>query len=220
MAGDVTPYIDHITLEHGNKPKFVSMVEATVQPFADTLSLYKIIPLLYDVDTAQGQQLDVVGEWVGVSRYLTLPLAGVYFAFDTVDVGFDAGVWKGPYDPETGLTALPDEFYRLVIKAKILNNNWDGSKDQVYVLADIIFGSQGFTYYIEDNGDMSINLGLLGPTPPPPVLTALFNSGVLDVKGITIRIASRVAQQGPIFAFDLDTLFFKGFDSGYWPINI
>ena len=176
--------------------------------------------LAFDVDTAVGQQLDVVGEWVGVSRNLIIAITGIYFSMDIAGVGFDAGIWQGPDDPTTGLVALPDEFYRIVIKAKILNNSWDGSKDAIYDITSVLFGSQGFTYYVEDNANLSINIGLLGVTPPTPILTALLDSGVLDVKGVTIRIASRVAQQGPIFSFDLNSLLFKGFDQGVWSISI
>ena len=218
MTGNITPYTDNITSEHWDKPNFMAMVGATVQPFADLKTVLDLIPLLYNLDTAVGQQLDVVGEWVGVSRNLSAPLTGVYFAFDTSGVGFDAGVWQGPYDPSTGIIQLPDEFYRLVIRARILNNSWDGSKDAIYTLTSVIFGSAGFTYYVEDHGDLTIGIGLLGPTTPPPILVALLNSGALDVKGVTIQISSRVAQQGPVFSFDLNSLLFQGFDTGVWTV--
>lgn len=220
MTGDITPFTDNITSEHIDKPNFVAMVSATVQPFADMKALFELIPLLYDVDVAVGEQLDVVGELVGVSRNLSAPLTNVYFAFDTANVGFDSGIWKGPYDPDSGLIALPDEFYRLVIRARILNNNWNGSKESIYALASVVFAPYGFTYYVEDHGDLSIGIGLLGLTTPPPILTALLNSGALDTKGVTIQITSRVAQQGPVFSFDLDTLLFQGFDSGVWAVSV
>jgi hypothetical protein len=182
--------------------------------------MYASIMAQYDVDTATGAQLDTVGKLVGASRQLTTPLTGVYFALDTPGVGFDTGVWLGPYDSVTGLTSLPDEFYRLLIRSRILHNHWDGSKGQFYALAEIIFGPSGYTYFIDDHADLTISIGLLGPTNPPPILTALLNSGALDVKPVTIQIMSRVAQQGPIFGFDLDTLLFKGFDTGYWAIPL
>ena len=219
MSGNVTPILDHITSEHSDKPNFMAMVTATVQPFANMKAMFLSAPLLFDLEVAVGQQLDVVGEWVGASRSLGAPLTGVYFTLDGTGPGFDYGVWKGPYDPSTGLVLLPDEFFRLVIKTKILNNSWDGSKDSIYNLTDVLFSPSGYTYYIEDHGDLTINIGLLGATPPPPILIALLNSGEFDLKGVTIRITSRVAQQGPIFSFDLNTLLFKGFDYSFWPVS-
>jgi len=216
MSGDVTPYVSKITSEHADKPKLIETVSSTVQPSADLVALYSQIPSLYDLDVAEGNQLDVIGQWVGLSRNLTAPLTGVYFALDSATTGFDAGVWQGPYDPSTGIVALPDDYYRLALRARIVNNSWDGTKEHFYALAQDLFGPSGYTYYIEDLGNLTINIGLLGPNTPPPMLTALLNSGALDVKPVTITINSRVAQQGPIFSFDVNSLLFAGFDDAFW----
>jgi hypothetical protein len=93
---------------------------------------------------------------------------------------------------------------------------WDGTKQKFYDLAQSVFGPSGFTYFIVDNGDLSIDIGILGPAPPTPILTALLNSGALDVKPVTIRINSRTAQQGPLFALGIESLLFSGFGQGYW----
>lgn len=212
-------YPNLITSEHSDKAKFMAMVGVTTEAFAGLVDLVAATPVAYDVATAIGAQLDMVGQWVGAPRNLTAPLTGVYFAFDTSNVGFDQGVWKGPYDPDTGLVTLPDDLYRLVILARILNNNWDGSRDQLYALADVVFAPFGLTYFVEDNADLTIIIGLLGSVPPSAVMTALFASGVLDIKPITIYVNARVVQQGPIFTFDADTLLFKGFDLSFWAVS-
>lgn len=216
---DVSKYKQLITSEHSSRPKFSDMVGVSVAPNVDLQNSYSLTPFLYDLDSAVGAQLDAVGQWVGISRQLRTALTGVYFELDTVGVGFDAGVWLGPYDPVTGLTALPDEFYRLAIRARVLNNSWDGSKQALYDLTSIIFGSAGYTFYVEDYANLTIGIGLLGPTTPPPILVAMLNNGLLDVKPVTIQIVNRLAQQGPIFSMDLDTLLFKGFDVSYWGVS-
>ncbi len=218
MAGDVSKYTNLITSQHADKPNFVSVVSAACQPLADLSDIYSRIPQLYDVDVAVGQQLDVVGQWVGVSRNLSAPLTGVYFAFDTAGVGFDQGVWLGPYDPVSGLVSLPDDFYRVVIKAKILNNHWNGSKADAYTLANAIFSVLGFSTFIEDHSDLTINIGLVGAGSPSAIVQALLTSGKFDVKPATIHIANYIYQSapGPIFAFDLNSSLFAGFDTGSW----
>jgi len=221
MSGNVTPYLNKITSEHSDKPKFMAMVAATVQPFADIQALFSdSIVRLYDLDKAYGNQLDVVGQWAGLSRQLAAPITGVYFAFDTAGVGFDYGVWKGPYDPSTGLVDLPDDYYRLALSARILNNAWDGTKNHFYDLAQALFGPLGYIYYIEDLGSMSMNIGLTGPNPPSPLLTAMMANGILDSKPVAVQIINRVVQQGPLFAFDLNNVNFAGFDLGYWATSI
>lgn len=218
MAGDVTKYTDLITSQHADKPKFVGSVAAACQPLADISALYAQIPALYDVDVAAGQQLDVVGQWVGVSRELTTALAGVYFAFDTEGVGFDQGVWLGPYDPITGLVSLPDDFYRIVIKSRILNNHWNGSKEDAYTLANAIFSSLGFQLYIEDHSDLSIDIGLVGSSVPSSMVQALLTSGKFDIKPAGVRVSNYFygSAPGKIFAFDINNDTFGGFDEGSW----
>lgn len=218
MSGDVVLYTALVTNEHADKPKFMAMVAASVQPPADLIALYQTISALYDVDLAVGEQLDVVGQWVGISRKLSAPLTGVYFALDTVGVGFDEGVWLGPYDPTTGLVSLPDDFYRLLIKAKILNNHWNGSKADAYTLIDLIFQSFGYQLFIEDPCDLTMRLGLWGLTIPPTIVIALLVSGELNIKPAGVHIAAYLyqSQPGPIFAFDLNNAMFGGFDTGGW----
>lgn len=218
MAGDTTKYQNLVTSEHADKPKFMQMVKDTAQPSADTAALYNQFPALYDVDSATGQQLDVCGQWVGVSRQLDAPLTGVYFSFDTAGVGFDQGVWKGPFDPDSGLVTLPDDFYRVLIKARILNNAWDGTLDNAYALANAIFNTLGYSFFIVDHGNLTIDIGLLGSGPPSNIVAALLVSGKFNVKPLTIRVAKYIYQSvpGPLFGFDLDNSTIAGFDEGSW----
>lgn len=137
---DTSKYTGLITSQHANKPKFMAMVAGVSQPFVDLLSVLASIPASYDLDNAIGDQLDVVGEWVGISRNISTPLA-VYFSLDTSGLGFDQGSWQGPYDPSTGLISLDDDTYRLLIRAKIGANSWDGTLGTSAAILNSIFGS-------------------------------------------------------------------------------
>jgi hypothetical protein len=216
--GTVNQFPARITSEHSDKPNFMDMVLATCQPAADLINLYTAIPGLYDLDNAEGAQLDVIGQWVGVSRYLSTPLAGVYFAFNTANVGFNQGIWKRRFDPDTGLISLPDDYYRILIRVRILNNHWDGTKASAYNLFNILFTTLGYHFFIEDPADLSIRLGLIGPDVPPALLMALFLEGSLDVKPIGVHISGYLYQTapGPLFAFNLNSAFFAGFNTGGW----
>ena len=75
---------------------------------------------------------DRTGEWIGRSRHLRLELDDVYFEWGREAVGWARGSWKGLYDPETGMVRLPDETYRLLLKAKIGANRWDGTVPGAY----------------------------------------------------------------------------------------
>lgn len=218
MNASVTAYTELIPSSNQDAPNFMAMVAATAQPWADCSAVYQSIPELYDIDNAVGTQLDTLGQWIGVSRNLAEPLTGVYFALDTTGVGFDQGVWQGPYDPSTGLVALPDQFYVLLLKAKILNNYWNGTKPTAYALADVLYAAFGYSLMIQDNANLTMDIGLFGPGTPPPIVTAMLSQGLLDIKPATIAIAEYFYQSapGPMFGFDIENSYFAGFDTGSW----
>lgn len=136
---DVSQYTGLITSEHADKPKFTAMVSAVAQCFVDQQNaLGNFIPS-FDLDEAVGDQLDTLGAWVGIGRRVRTPLTGVYFSFDIAGVGFDQGVWQGPFDPSTGITVLDDDTYRLLIRAKIGANHWDGTLASSAAILNLIF---------------------------------------------------------------------------------
>jgi hypothetical protein len=96
-------YTDRITNYHAGKPKFFAHVDLSTRPLSDVSdAMSRLIPD-FDIDTAVGVQLDVVGEWVGRSRRGHTGNRDLFF------VGHRAGwlgpgVWQGPYDPNDGLS--------------------------------------------------------------------------------------------------------------------
>jgi hypothetical protein len=74
----VETYLNLITSQHRDKPKFVATVQATVSPLVALQDTLKGLVQDYDLDTAIGQQLDIIGQWAGVTRNLNTPLTGVY----------------------------------------------------------------------------------------------------------------------------------------------
>lgn len=219
-TGDVTPYLDLVTSAYRDKPNFIAALTAALQPFADSLVQITEIPKNYDLDTAVGSQLDVVGQWVGVTRNLSVPLTGVYFSFNTPGLGFNQGVWKGPFDPLTGLTQLPDDHYRLLLRSKILNNQWDGSLDSAYSVYSLVFNQPGVGFFIQEFGGLTIALGVYGNVPTPVTL-ALLTQGYLDVKPAGVRISNYLSpsQAGPIFSFNLNNSDFGGFNNSAWALG-
>lgn len=213
------PYTNLITSEHQTAPKFVAMVSAICQAWADGIATALSIPLLLDVDTAVGQQLDMLGQWVGVSRNLSVTLTGVYFAFDTTGVGFDQGVWYESFNPTNGVVILPDDHYRALIKARIINNHWNGSVSEVYALINAALAPIGIQVFIKDFADLTIGYGILTTgTIPSALVIEMFTTGMLDIRPAGVHVSYYIYQNtaGPMFGFDVTNSFFAGFDQGSW----
>lgn len=216
MAADVTPYLNLLASQHRNQPKLKAALSAALQPLADGIATSESLQTLFDLDTARGEQLDFIGLWVGVTRFLSVPLENVYFSFGVPGLGWGQGTWKGPTDPSTGLVRLGNNAYRLLLRVRILNNQWDGTIPGAYEIWDTLFEDEDLRVFIEDHGDMSMSLGLLGF--PDAVNEALFTGGYLNVKPAGIRMKSILTQSGagPMFAFGLNTADFAGWGSGRW----
>lgn len=119
-------FTDLITLEHQNSPKFVSTVNISTVGYQGLIDLCQKSHALYDLDEAVGVQLDAVGEWIGLPRTVRLYLFK-YFSWDTYNLGWDEGVWYEEGQPRFIIFTLPDEYYRRVLKTRILVNHFDGT---------------------------------------------------------------------------------------------
>lgn len=212
--GDITPYVDRITSEHIDKPKFFASLSVLLQPMADIMQAQCDIPGLFDIEYAVGVQLDAGGQWAGASRELLLPLTNVYFTWGGNDpsVGWTRGTWWGPSDPIEGLSVLNDTDYRNYIWATVLANQWDGSIPELYNILYTLIGEGGgvfaalldsyagqmadsngnpialgnaTNFLIQDNGDMSFSIALGNVTA---VAAALLVNGYLNIKPAGVRM--------------------------------
>ena len=214
----VSDYTSLVTSEHADKPKFMAMVAAVSQCFVDQQNELEAFVNDFDLDEAIGAQLDILGKWVGISRNIETPISGVYFSLDTSGVGFDQGVWQGPFDPSSGIVSMDDETYRLVIRAKIAANHWDGTIGAAASILSSVFGSNTFVF-IEDNQDMTMTVGLSGNLPSA-LFIALFGGGYIPLKpeGVLANYIVTSSSGSPIFGFDVENSYISGFDVGAWSV--
>lgn len=210
-------YTDLIAGYHVGKERYTSWVFTLTEPLRIARERLAALREDFDVDTAIGAQLDAVGVRVGVSRTLPMTLTDVYFALDDVDgIGLDLGVWKGQYDPVDGTTTLGDETYRAVIKAKIAQNHWDGTRGSLPdFLGEVLgqFGQPAKVLDLEDLDTMHVVLHLTKDTTPP-IVWELFSRRIIDVTAAGVSVD--LVDNHPWFGFDYETASVKGLDESEW----
>lgn len=208
-------YLGLITSEYAQQPNFRATVALSVGVYAHLQSLLASMIPLFDLDVAVGQQLDVIGQWVGVSRNVSIPITDVYFSWDAdYTLGWEYGTWQ-PANAPTTVTVLPDDAYRSLIRAKIAANQWDGTTNGAYAIWNAVFPQ--FTILIQDNYNMSYALAIVGGIVDSLTL-ALITGGYIPLKPEGIRITEYFVStsDGPSFAWDVDSALLKGWDEGEW----
>jgi len=191
------PYPSLVTSEH-QKPRFLAAVAALTQPFADQIAVRQQIMGAFDLDTAVGQQLDFVGQWIGVTRacyfYVPAPVqakaAAPMSAAPLAAGPMSADGYFVASGPGTVYTSLDDNSYRLLLYAKVAENHWDGTVPGALTVMNAFWSLYGYMLFYVDNQDMTVSFILVG-TPPSPLVQALFNSGELDLVPAGVGISER-----------------------------
>ncbi len=204
-----------ITSEYKNSTNFLKMISFVTSVYVQIQNLYTAMIPAFDVDLATGSQLDTIGLWVGISRNVSIPITGVYFSFDgAYTTGWDYGSWQPSATP-VNITTLPDDAYRNLLRAKIAANNWDGTTDGAYAIWDAVFTQ--FTILIQDNQDMSYNLGVVGGIIDSLTL-ALITGGYIPLRPEGVRVNQYFvsADSNPVFSWDVSSPLLAGWDTGSW----
>ncbi|WP_368489334.1 DUF2612 domain-containing protein [Clostridium sp. BJN0013] len=132
----IDAYLNHITSQHRDKPKFIAWLTAFLNKVDDAYNCIKGFDNDFDIDYAIGNQLDILGQIIGVNRVLNFQ--------PTED-----------FDPK-----LDDDTYRLVLKAKIGKNMWQGTLPEIYTIWSNMFPDLKLN--IIDNQDMSMTAVIEG----------------------------------------------------------
>lgn len=216
-TGSVDFWLSLVTSEHRDKPKFMAMLAAVFQPLADTIVVLNTVPQAYDVDFAVGVQLDTVGQWVGISRNISTPLAGVFFSWGASGLGWGEGNWISNIQA-TQLVTLADSQYRTLLYARIAANHWEGTIPGAYAVWDTIFAGTGFGVLIQDLQHMHMAMALTGPVPDA-VTKALFTNGYFDLRPAGVQIDKYyvpTVPNVPYFGFGVENANISGWGVGYW----
>ena len=180
-------YTNLLTSEYAQASKFKQWLMVPLQILDDISNCLASISGAFDIDIAVGVQLDTLGILIGVSRTL-------------------------PFQPSGGASPiLSDSNYRLLLRATIAKNSWDGKIGSMYPIWNDLFPGGQIT--IIDNQNMSADI----------VLSGSFNSLVQDMITHDMIVPRPEAVQYnyllgtlPYFGFDRNDSFIAGWDTGNW----
>ncbi len=152
---DIQRYLDDIGSQHQPQGRFMTHLTKILEKVDAAHGLAKEMPKYFFVKEAKGDQLDVVAKLVGSDRrFPPVPIPG--------------------YPP-----LLPDDIFRLVVLAKIAQNQWDGTNASYKKLWDDTLGDWMDATFV-DNQDMTMNVNITGTVEP--IMTELILAGYIIPK--------------------------------------
>ncbi len=211
----VQEYLNLITSAYRDQPKFSATIDTNVSLPARVQELLASMVPIFDLDTAMGDQLDIIGKWVGITRDVSIPITDIFFSWDAdATLGWEYGTWQ-PFNAPTNITELPDDAYRTLIKAKIAANYWTGTTDSAYAIWDSIFTT--VSILIIDHQDMSYAMALVGGVIDSLTM-ALLVGGYIPLKPEGVRIDAYYVSvdDGPVFGWDVESDLLGGWDEASW----
>lgn len=179
-------YTTLITGQHADKPRFVNVVALTAGMLGAAGDVASQLIDKFDVDTAVGAQLDIIGLWVGIPRSQVVPIIGAFFSWNIPTFGWNESNWKEATQDSTSIITLDDETYRAVIKARIALNYWDGANDSANAIGAAVFAAQGVSIRLVDNMNMSLTVDVTGPVSA--IMQSLIEQNQVFPKPLAVRV--------------------------------
>lgn len=171
-------------------PKLNSFLYLLLKKLDDVSLCLVNLDTALDLDNAVGAQLDLLGGIAQASR----------------TVGFQPSGGVSP--------VLNDATYRTYIKAKIAQNQWDGTIDSLYAIWQQLF--PGGTIVIADNQNMTATIILVGTFTS--IIQDLIVNGYIVPRPEGV-LYNYVFGTPPFFGFGEAVGFIEGFGTGKW-VNV
>jgi hypothetical protein len=189
-----------LTSQYANSPKLNALLKMLLKKFDDVSQCLVKMNTALDLDSAVGAQLDAKGTVAQAGRVL-------------------------PFQPSFGVSPVLDDItYRIYIKAKIAQNQWDGTIGSLYTIWAYLFPTTRIV--IADNQNMTATLFIGGLSSSllidmicgfavNGVTTGIVQNGLIVPRPEGVEYLFNMGKL-PAFGFDLNDAFVAGFDVGYW----
>ena len=213
-------YLKFITSQYQNSPNFLAWTRGFLEIIQSIMKLAVNLPYYFsfsrivdkasgayipgaltvesgdyvfeEMDAAIGNQLDVLGEILGVGRVID-------------------------FKPTDGSSStLDDETYRILLKNKVLRNHWDGKAASIQEAWSNLF--PGGKIIVQDNQNMTVDVTITGGFSQLIIDLIEHDYIVPRPQGVLMNyyVGTVSPSNLPFFGFDRDDTYVSGFDKGHW----
>jgi len=172
--------------QYRNQPKFMDWLNIARTQGGSIYDAAIAVRHSYDIDSAEGVQLDTIGRIVVITRDFIGQLTMATAEFDATDgaeCGDEDAIFSAPAVSDDAKMA--DDLYRLAIKAKIMKNNGPATVENILETMVVLVNP---TYlHINDSEDMQFSIEFAGNISELQ-RWALFNANLVQIpQGVLFR---------------------------------
>lgn len=143
-------------------PVFDALVQTLIEYKSNVQNLYADFALkILDIDKSTGKNLDLIGSIIGQSRNLVDYYAKPYFGFEGNPRAepYDKGLWYSLFNNDGGDSrVLTDEEYRRVLKARIIRNRTNCTREDFVQILSLLIGGTNFVLSVPKHGNITLRL--------------------------------------------------------------
>ena len=152
-----------LTDRHRSDESFLAILDTLIELKEERQREYlSLAETFLDIDKSTGKNLDVIGKLIGEERTLVNFIDRSYFGLlgARLSEAYDFGYWYSLYKNKYGtLRTLTDEEYRRVLKARVIKNSSDSSRNSFLELLNILSNNKSSTVTEGiDNTDISVEV--------------------------------------------------------------
>jgi hypothetical protein len=179
-------YLNLVTSQYKLSPNFNKWLRLALQPIDDLTSCIAFMAGQFDIDFAVGNQLDILGQLIGIGR----------------QVGFQPSNNVSP--------VLDDTTYRILLKARIAWNQWNGKIVSLVPIWQSLFSSGRIV--INDNQNMTATIIVTGSFTS--IIQDLILNGLIVPRPEGVEYTYSFGDL-PLFGADENNEFIAGADLGH-----
>jgi len=193
-------YLEAMISQYGDSPRLLTLIQSFHDGIGIDADFDAFYANIWNIQTAQGAGLDVLGRIVGVSRVIAIPSTTIYFGFND-GVGDYAPFGQAPFYPGNGTTqnfALSDTAFRTLILVKAAANIAATNSQTLNQLLTSLLAGRG-RCYVNDLGNMQMRFTFEFYLQPYE-LTILTAGGVIP-RSTGVQATLIQCPQGSTFGF-------------------
>lgn len=183
----ISYYVQRITSQYQMSVNYKSWIVGLLQPLIDLTNCLYSFYFVFDLDLAVGDQLDILGDIIGAERVVPFK----------------------PTNPNDSST-LDDATYRILLKATLGANFWNGTNGELQTLWQQLFPGGSISIY--DHQDMSFTVAMAGTFTS--IIQDMITHDMIVPRPEGVLVNYTFAGL-PLFGCDLSNTYVAGVDLGH-----